>query len=239
MIIFPAVDIKNGKCVRLIQGRAQDETIYGDPVAMAQKWQAAGARYLHVVDLDGAFCGKGENIQTIRAMIGALYIPMQLGGGIRTVDDIAQRLEMGVDRVILGTVAVEDPELVAKAAAMYPGRIAVGIDAKHGKVAIRGWVEDSGMDAVDLAKGIQDAGVDTVIYTDISRDGMLGGPNYEATQAIVETGLRVIGSGGVGKGEHLRILSDIGCYGAIVGKALYDGRMDISEALAFQKDGDS
>jgi phosphoribosylformimino-5-aminoimidazole carboxamide ribotide isomerase len=238
MVIFPAVDIKNGKCVRLIQGRAQDETVYGDPVAMAKKWQDAGAKYLHVVDLDGAFCGKGENLRVIQDIVDALYIPMQLGGGIRSLDDIAQRLEMGVARVILGTVAVEDPELVAKAAAMYPGRIAVGIDAKNGRVAIRGWVEDSGMDAVELAGRIRDAGVDTVVYTDISRDGMLGGPNFETTRAMVETGLKVIGSGGVGDAGHIETLRDIGCYGVIVGKALYDGRITISKALSFQTDSD-
>ena len=187
MIIFPAVDLKGGRCVRLLQGSMERATEYGDPVAMALKWQKLGAKFLHLVDLDAAFSGLPENLEVVRKIVSSLYIPVELGGGIRTLEDVQQRLDMGVERVILGTAAVKDPNLVRKAVEQYPGRIAIGIDTKNGRVAIRGWVEESPYTAIAFAKLMLDCGVDLIIHTDISRDGMLCGPNIAEEKAIAET----------------------------------------------------
>ncbi|MGI6176161.1 MAG: 1-(5-phosphoribosyl)-5-[(5-phosphoribosylamino)methylideneamino]imidazole-4-carboxamide isomerase [Christensenellales bacterium] len=232
MIIFPAIDIKNKKCVRLLQGRAQDETVYGDPVQMAQKWQALGARYLHVVDLDGAFEGVSRNLPVVRAIVEKIDIPVQLGGGIRSMEDVEERMQAGVRRVILGTAAIENEALLKEAAQRYPGRIAVGIDAKNGVVATRGWLEDSGIEAYELALRVKEWGIDTVIYTDIEKDGMLTGPNFEATRKMMDTGLQVVASGGVSSLEDISRLKKMGVYGVITGKALYDGKIDLARALA-------
>lgn len=235
MQIYPAIDIKDGRAVRLRQGLAADVTDYGTPAEAAMDWKTQGATYLHVVDLDGAFEGKGRNLPLVAEIVRETGLPVELGGGIRTMEDIEARLTLGVARVILGTVALTDPELVRRACARYPGRIACGIDAKDGRVAVRGWVEASDVDPVDLALRMKDAGVLDVIYTDIRRDGMQTGPNVESTAELVRrTGLRVIGSGGVGKIQDLYDLRDAGCAGAIVGKALYNGNFTLAQALRLE-----
>ena len=235
MQIYPAIDIKDGRAVRLRQGLAADVTDYGTPAEAAMDWKTQGATYLHVVDLDGAFEGKGRNLPLVAEIVRETGLPVELGGGIRTMEDIEARLTLGVARVILGTVALTDPDLVRRACARYPGRIACGIDAKDGRVAVRGWVEASDVEPVDLALRMKDAGVLDVIYTDIRRDGMQTGPNVEATAELVRrTGLRVIGSGGVGKIQDLYDLRDAGCAGAIVGKALYNGNFTLAQALRLE-----
>ena len=235
MQIYPAIDIKDGRAVRLRQGLAADVTDYGTPAEAAMDWKTQGATYLHVVDLDGAFEGKGRNLPLVAEIVRETGLPVEVGGGIRTLEDIEARLTLGVARVILGTVALTDPDLVRRACARYPGRIACGIDAKDGRVAVRGWVEASDVDPVDLALRMKDAGVLDVIYTDIRRDGMQTGPNVEATAELVRrTGLRVIGSGGVGKIQDLYDLRDAGCAGAIVGKALYNGNFTLAQALRLE-----
>lgn len=235
MQIYPAIDIKDGRAVRLRQGLAADVTDYGTPAEAAMDWKTQGATYLHVVDLDGAFEGKGRNLPLVAEIVRETGLPVELGGGIRTMEDIEARLTLGVARVILGTVALTDPDLVRRTCARYPGRIACGIDAKDGRVAVRGWVEASDVDPVDLALRMKDAGVLDVIYTDIRRDGMQTGPNVEATAELVRrTGLRVIGSGGVGKIQDLYDLRDAGCAGAIVGKALYNGNFTLAQALRLE-----
>ena len=235
MQIYPAIDIKDGRAVRLRQGLAADVTDYGAPAEAAMGWKTQCATYFHVVDLDGAFEGKGRNLPLVAEIVRETGLPVELGGGIRTMEDIEARLTLGVARVILGTVALTDPDLVRRACARYPGRIACGIDAKDGRVAVRGWVEASDVDPVDLALRMKDAGVLDVIYTDIRRDGMQTGPNVEATAELVRrTGLRVIGSGGVGKIQDLYDLRDAGCAGAIVGKALYNGNFTLAQALRLE-----
>ena len=235
MQIYPAIHIKDGRAVRLRQGLAADVTDYGTPAEAAMDWKTQGATYLHVVDLDGAFEGKGRNLPLVAEIVRETGLPVELGGGIRTMEDIEARLTLGVARVILGTVALTDPDLVRRACARYPGRIVCGIDAKDGRVAVRGWVEASDVDPVDLALRMKDAGVLDVIYTDIRRDGMQTGPNVEATAELVRrTGLRVIGSGGVGKIQDLYDLRDAGCAGAIVGKALYNGNFTLAQALRLE-----
>ena len=235
MQIYPAIDIKDGRAVRLRQGLAADVTDYGTPAEAAMDWKTQGATYLHVVDLDGAFEGKGRNLPLVAEIVRETGLLVELGGGIRTMEDIEARLSLGVARVILGTVALTDPDLVRRACARYPGRIACGIDAKDGRVAVRGWVEASDVDPVDLALRMKDAGVLDVIYTDIRRDGMQTGSNVEATAELVRrTGLHVIGSGGVGKIQDLYDLRDAGCAGAIVGKALYNGNFTLAQALRLE-----
>jgi len=233
MIIYPAIDIRNGKCVRLTQGRYDDMTVFSDePVNTAIKFQEAGALWLHVVDLDGAR-GDANNRGLIIEIASKLNIPVQTGGGIRTLDDIKELLESGIARVILGTAAVKNPELVAKAVSLYNDRIAAGIDAKDGYVAIEGWEKVSRIKALDLAKTMEEAGVKTIIYTDIATDGMLSGPNINAMAEMVEkVNMEVIASGGVSKVEDLLALKETGVHGAIVGKALYTGSVDLKEALA-------
>jgi 1-(5-phosphoribosyl)-5-[(5-phosphoribosylamino)methylideneamino] imidazole-4-carboxamide isomerase (EC 5.3.1.16) len=233
MIIYPAVDIKDGKCVRLRQGSYSDITVFGDdPLEMALRWQKAGARFLHVVDLDGAR-GQGRNNRDVIAkIIKTLDIPVQTGGGIRTMADIDGVLAMGAERVILGTSAVKNPELVRQAVAKYGGRIAVGIDAKNGMVAIEGWEKTSGYSAVGFAKQMEALGVETVIYTDIARDGMLSGPNFKAMEEMQRSvSMSVIASGGISSTGDLLRLKQAGVAGAIVGKALYTGDIVLEEAL--------
>lgn len=231
MIIFPAIDIRSGRCVRLLQGRQEAQTDYGIPAEMARRWADQGAQWLHVVDLDGSFTGTGHNQEAIRAICAA-GVPVQLGGGIRTLEDIKQRLSLGVTRIILGTITLENPDLVQEACRAFPGRVVCGIDAKDGRVAVRGWVEESDTDVFTLAARMREMGVTQVIYTDIARDGMLQGPNLPMTARLVaESGLDVIASGGIGSLEDLRAVRDIGCYGAITGKALYEGRFTLIEAI--------
>lgn len=241
MTIIPAIDLKEGRCVRLLQGRKEDETVYSDdPAAVARQWQEAGAEYLHLVDLDGAFEGASRNLVAITRILEAVSIPAELGGGVRSLDDVSRLLSLGLDRVILGTVAVRAPEVVRAAVERFgPDRVVVGIDAREGRVAVKGWAETTEVRAVDLALRVKGFGVRRVIYTDISTDGMLAGPNIEATRVLaVETGLKVIASGGVSSVEDLRrvaALEPFGVEGVIVGKALYEGRVDLREAIEMLK----
>ena len=239
MILYPAIDLKDGACVRLRRGEMAEATIYSEnPGAQARAWQEAGCAWLHVVDLNGAFAGRPVNRAAVDAILAAARVPVQLGGGIRDMDGIAQWLEAGVRRVILGSAAVKNPALVRDACRAFPGRVAVGIDARDGIVATEGWAESSGVAALDLALRFEDCGVAAIIYTDIGRDGMLGGLNLDATldlAARLQT--PVIASGGVGSIGDLRALADRArgaegtIEGVIVGRALYDGRVDLAAAL--------
>jgi phosphoribosylformimino-5-aminoimidazole carboxamide ribotide isomerase len=236
MRIYPAIDILGGLAVRLKQGRKQDATIYGDPVEMATKWIAKGAEWLHIVDLDGAFEGQPRNLKVLRDIVSAVpQAKVQLGGGIRNMLTVGTLLSIGIERVILGTAAVQDHDFVKTALAEHPHNVAIGIDARDGKVQISGWVEDSQIGAIQLAQRLQDLGAQLVIYTDISKDGVLEGPNIAATREMLEnTELFVIASGGVSSVSDLRRLAEIQhprLDGAIIGKALYEGRIQIEEAL--------
>lgn len=236
MLILPAIDLKGGKCVRLLRGDFGAETVYGDdPVAMGRRWAAAGARYLHVVDLDGAVQGELVNHAAIRGLCAALDMPIEVGGGVRTVERAEELLALGVDRVIFGTAALRQPEVVAEACRRFPGRIAVGIDARDGKVAIAGWLETSSTTAVDLARDAQDWGASRIIYTDISRDGTQEGVNVEATAALAASlNIPVTASGGVGTLDHilaLRAHEAAGIDSVIVGRAIYTGAVDLADAI--------
>lgn len=237
MILFPAIDLKDGQCVRLRQGLMSEATVFGsDPAAQARSFEDLGFEYLHVVDLNGAFAGRPVNADAVRSILHSLSIPVQLGGGIRSMAQIASWLDEGVSRVILGTVAVRDPQLVRESAAAFPGRIVVGIDARNGLVAIEGWAEASELSATELARRFEDAGVAAIIYTDISRDGLLTGLNLEATAALArEVSIPVIASGGLAGIEDIERLARpeyAMLAGAIAGRALYDGRLDPAQALA-------
>lgn len=237
MRLFPAIDLKDGQCVRLRQGLMSEATVFrDDPAAQARDFERLGFDYLHVVDLNGAFEGEPVNAAAVRAILQTLSIPVQLGGGIRTMAQVGAWLRDGVARVILGTVAVRDPELVRTAAREYPGRVAVGIDAREGLVAIEGWAETSTLTAIELAKRFEDAGVAAIIYTDISRDGLLTGLNLDATAALArEVSIPVIASGGLAGIDDIKRLIQpeyAMLEGAIAGRALYDGRLDAREALA-------
>jgi phosphoribosylformimino-5-aminoimidazole carboxamide ribotide isomerase len=238
MLLFPAIDLKEGKAVRLLQGRMEDSTVYGEnPVDVAKDFESKGAEYLHVVDLNGAFSGKPVNDETIRKIVGSVSMKVQVGGGIRTMERITELLDLGVERVILGTVAVKNPDLVAEAARLYGERIVVGIDALGGWVAVQGWAEATEMLAIDLALAMRDVGIKHVVFTDIARDGMLQGPNIESTVHLArETGLGVIASGGISTLADLRnlqieALKGVSIEGAITGKALYSGAFTLQEAL--------
>lgn len=233
MIIYPAVDVRDGKCVRLTQGEFNKETVYADnPVEMALRWAELGAEYLHVVDLDGARTGKGQNLDVISEMAAKIGIPVQLGGGIRTIEMIESVLGKGIKRVILGTSAVKDPELVKCAIKNFEDNVVIGIDAKDGMVAIEGWEKTSEFKAVDFAKKMESLGAKTIIYTDIARDGMLNGPNLKAMEEMVKAvNIDVIASGGVGKIEDIKNLKQVGVSGAIVGRALYTGDVDLRQAI--------
>jgi phosphoribosylformimino-5-aminoimidazole carboxamide ribotide isomerase len=236
LTLYPAIDLKDGACVRLRRGDMADATVYSDdPGAQALAWQNAGFHWVHVVDLNGAFAGRPVNQDAVAAILKAVRIPVQLGGGIRDLAGVEHWLEAGVARVILGSAAVRDPDLVRAACRRFPGRIAVGIDARRGMVATDGWAETSTLTALDLALRFEQAGAAAIIYTDISRDGMLGGVNIEATMDLAsQVTTAVIASGGVGGAQDLRALRDQGdgvLEGVIVGRALYDGRVDPAEAL--------
>ena len=237
MLLYPAIDMMNGQAVRLRQGKRDDVTVYGDPVEVALRWKALGAQWLHLVDLDAAFDGASTSLPLIARVVEAFDGKVELGGGIRTLEDAARRIDAGVSRVIIGTAAAENPAMVEAACARWPGKIAVGIDAKNGIVATRGWVESAGMTATELALRMKAFGVRDIIYTDVSRDGMMQGPNVPATAALVQaTGMDIIGSGGVSRLEDLTALRDAGCAGAILGKALYEGAFTLPEAIALMKE---
>jgi phosphoribosylformimino-5-aminoimidazole carboxamide ribotide isomerase len=237
MILYPAIDLKGGAVVRLRQGDMDAATVYGaDPAAQASAFAAAGFAWLHVVDLDGAFAGKSVNAAAVRAVLGATEVPVQLGGGVRDLAAVEAWLAAGIARVILGTAAVRDPDFVRAAAAAFPGQIAVGIDARDGRVAVEGWAETSALTALDLARRFEDAGVAALIYTDIARDGLLAGLNLAATRALAEAvAIPVIASGGLaGLADIEALLAPANrvIAGAIAGRALYDGRLDAAAALA-------
>ena len=240
MIIIPAVDIKAGRCVRLLQGRKDAETVYSDdPVQMAKKWESQGAELIHVIDLDGAFEQHPQNTDTIKKAVGQLNIPVQVGGGIRNQTTIRQYIEIGVDRVIIGTEAINNPKLVEKACKAFPGQIVVAIDARRGMVAIEGWTQTTPIKAVDLAKRFENCGVAAINFTDIERDGMQSGPNIEETRRIAEAvSIPVIASGGVSKIDDIKNLlplNPLGITGIIIGKALYSGKLDLKDAIALTK----
>ncbi|HOM02368.1 MAG TPA: 1-(5-phosphoribosyl)-5-[(5-phosphoribosylamino)methylideneamino]imidazole-4-carboxamide isomerase [Acetivibrio sp.] len=237
MIIYPAVDIKDGRCVRLVQGEFDKVTVYSDdPVEMGLKWEKMGAEYLHVIDLDGARTGNVHNTPIISEMAVKLGIPVQLGGGIRTIEMIETILCKGIHRVILGTSAVQNPELVKQALKTFEGSVVIGIDAKDGMVAIEGWAKTSEFTAIGFAKKMEELGAKTIIYTDISRDGMLAGPNLKAMEEMVKAvNIEVIASGGVSNINDIKNLKEVGVSGVIVGKALYTGDLDLKEAIEVAK----
>jgi phosphoribosylformimino-5-aminoimidazole carboxamide ribotide isomerase len=237
LILFPAIDLKDGVCVRLEQGDMTRATVFNrDAAAQALEFEAEGFEYLHLVDLDGAFAGRPVNARAIERIIESVPLPVQLGGGVRDTQTIAAWLEKGVDRVIVGTAAVRDPALVRQAARDWPGRIAVGLDARDGKVAVEGWAATSELSALDIARRFEDAGVAAIVYTDVARDGMLKGLNLDATIALADAvSIPVIASGGLASIDDIRALLAPRAQklaGAIAGRALYDGRLDAAEALA-------
>ena len=237
MEIIPAVDLKGGRCVRLRQGRMDDETVFSDdPVAMALHWQGLGAGRLHVVDLDGAVQGRPANAAVIREICAALEIPVQLGGGVRDLAGLEAALELGVQRVILGTLAVRSPEIALEAVERFPGRVVIGIDAKDGKVALHGWTQTSALDYLELARRYDLPGVAAIVFTDIARDGMHTGPNLDSTRRLCQAVSRpVIAAGGVHDLDDLRRLKELeplGLAGAITGRAIYEGTLDLARALA-------
>jgi phosphoribosylformimino-5-aminoimidazole carboxamide ribotide isomerase len=240
MIVIPAIDLKEGKCVRLEQGLMDRDTVFNDnPGEQAGIWEEQGARLLHIVDLDGAFAGEPKNRSAIEAIVRSVKIPTQLGGGIRDLATIEAYLDLGIDRVIIGTAAQRNPELVIDACSRFPGRIVVGIDAKNGMVAVQGWAEVTGISAVELARKFEGFGVSAIIYTDISRDGMMQGPNIEATRALAEAiSIPVIASGGVSRLvdiENLMAVESSGVTGVITGKAIYSGALNLAEAIALTR----
>lgn len=238
MRIYPAIDIKDGQCVRLLQGRFSDVTVYGnDPVSVAKKWEAEGGEYLHVVDLDGALKGCGINSRIISEICSALSIPVQTGGGIRTMEDVESRLSCGIQRVIIGTSAVRDAEFIKRAADKYADRIVIGTDAKDSMVAIEGWEELSSFTAVEFAKKMEALGIKTFVYTDISTDGTLKGPNAAAMKEMSSAvNADIIASGGIGTIEHIKELSGTGVEGIIIGRALYEGTVRLKDAITIAKD---
>ena len=237
MIVIPAIDLRNGRCVRLLQGRKSDVTVYNeDPVAVAKEFAAAGAELIHVVDLDGAFSEDGSpNRAVVKRIVETVDVPVEFGGGIRTFDDVQQLCDAGVARVVLGTLAVESPELLEEFVARFSSKICVGIDARDGRVMTRGWEAATPVMAVDLARAVADAGIERIIYTDIARDGMLNGPNVEQTLAVVRVAdVRVTASGGVSSFNDIKRLRETGeprLDSVIVGKALYEGKFKLEEAI--------
>ena len=239
MILYPAIDLKDGQAVRLVHGDMDRSTVFNDdPAAQARAFVDAGCEWLHLVDLNGAFAGEPVNAAPVEAILAATNVPAQLGGGIREMATIERWLSRGLARVILGTVAVENPALVREAARAFPGQVAVGIDARGGRVATKGWAEETDVNATDLARSFEDAGVAAIIYTDITRDGAMGGPNVAATETLARAvSIPVIASGGVSSLDDLRALKATGVIsGAISGRALYDGAIDLAEALAVLAD---
>ncbi len=237
MIVIPAVDIKGGRCVRLLQGRKDAETVFSDdPAAMAARWEAAGARLIHVIDLDGAFEKAPRNVEAIRDILAGVGADIQVGGGIRSEETIEMYLDMGVARVIIGTEAIGNPQMVERACARFPGRIVVGIDARDGLVAVEGWTRTTRVEAVELGKRFEDCGVAAINFTDIARDGMQTGPNITATRRMAEAlSIPIVASGGVSTLEDIRRLlplEPLGVTGVITGRAIYSGTLDLAAAIA-------
>jgi len=242
MIVIPAIDLKNGKCVRLVQGNMDQETVYSDnPLQMARRWEKLGTELLHLVDLDGAVEGTPKNLDLIQEMVKGLFMPVEVGGGIRSLETIDSYIRAGAMRVVIGTRAAEDPDFLTEACRRFPGKILAGIDARNGYVAVHGWTKVTERPATDLAREIQGQGVSAVIFTDIHRDGMQTGPNIESTRALAESiSIPVIASGGISSLEDVRALMRIepcGVIGAITGRALYTGALDLREAMALTKRG--
>lgn len=245
MLVIPAIDLRNGKCVRLVEGKIENETVYSDePAEMAKKWEGLGAQFLHLVDLDGAFAGEPRNSEAVKSILREISIPAELGGGIRDMATISFYLEMGLNRVILGTAAIANPGLIAEACREFGGeRIVLGVDAKDGMVAIHGWDATVTKTAVELALEMKQLGIRRIICTDIKRDGTLKGPNLESTREMaVETGLKVIASGGIAGLDDIRAVKELEPFGVdsvITGKALYDGRLNLADALLVCKEQES
>jgi phosphoribosylformimino-5-aminoimidazole carboxamide ribotide isomerase len=234
MLVIPAIDLKGGQCVRLLQGKRDEVTTYSnDPVSTAKRWESCGAKLLHVVDLDGAFTGSQKNFNAIVKIRESVKIMMEVGGGIRNIGSVINLFSAGIDRVVIGTAAIEDPEFLTSSCRKYPGRILIGIDAKDGMVAIKGWEEVTSINARELAKRLELIGIAGIIYTDISRDGMLSGPNLEAVREMVESvKIPVIASGGVSGIEDIKNLIKIkNLWGVITGKAIYAGTLNLQEAI--------
>jgi phosphoribosylformimino-5-aminoimidazole carboxamide ribotide isomerase len=237
MIIYPAIDLKNGQCVRLVQGRKEDQTVYSSsPGKVAASFQEQGARWLHIVDLDGAFDGRPGNLEAIRDIAAAITIPFQVGGGLRSKEDVERILAIGAGRVIIGTRAVSSPDFIAELIKNFGAeRVVLGLDARDGMVAVEGWVEKSNLKALDFALTMKEAGIKTAVYTDVSRDGLLQGPNLQAIETMARySGLSIIASGGVSTLDNikaLKALEPIGVSGAIIGKALYEGKINLTEAI--------
>ena len=241
MILFPAIDLKNGQCVRLIHGDMDQATVFNtEPASQASIFEKQGFEYLHIVDLDGAFAGKPMNAKAVESILAAVKMPVQLGGGIRDLRTIESWIEHGVTRVIIGTAAVRDPELVREAARLFPGAVAIGVDARDGQVAVEGWATVTKLSAIDIGRRFEDAGVAAIIYTDIARDGVMTGINIEGTKALAESlSIPVIASGGLASIEDVRRLLRPDCRkiaGVISGRALYDGRLDPAQALTLIRD---
>ncbi|MCF6147958.1 MAG: 1-(5-phosphoribosyl)-5-[(5-phosphoribosylamino)methylideneamino]imidazole-4-carboxamide isomerase [Candidatus Kuenenia sp.] len=232
MIIFPAIDLKDGKCVRLTQGKKDEETVFSDnPVDMAKSWEGQGAQYLHVVDLDGAFEGLPKNLSTVEQIVNSIKIPIEFGGGLRTAESVKTVLDLGAERVIIGTKAIDSPSWVGELCSAFPGRIAVGIDAKNGKVAVEGWTFLSEQTAIDLARAVEKSSPSAIIFTDISKDGMLQGPNIESLRELLfAVKTPVIASGGISSLKDIENLCKLPIEGMIIGKALYTGHIKFSEA---------
>ncbi len=238
MIIFPAIDLKSGQCVRLFKGDMNQTTVFNDnPAAQALEFEKAGFKFLHIVDLDGAIAGAAANEESVKKILAAVKIPVQLGGGIRSLESIEKWLKLGVSRVILGTVAAKNPDLVIEACKKFPQKIVVGIDAKNGKVATEGWVETSEISVLELAKKFENCGVAAIIYTDISRDGTLSGADLTGTKHLAENlKIPVIASGGISNLDDIKKISELeksGVIGAIVGRAIYDKKIDVRELVNF------
>lgn len=237
MLILPAIDLKDGKCVRLYQGKFEESEIVGeDPVKVALSFKEKGAEYIHMVDLDGALDGKMKNMEAISKVVEAVKIPVELGGGIRDIETIDMLIELGVSRVILGTAALKSPDFVKKAVKKYREKVAVGIDAKNGKVAVNGWIRVSDVDYVDFARNMESMGANTIIFTDISKDGTLRGPNLEQLFKIQNSvSCNIIASGGIKNINDLEDINRMGLYGAITGKAVYSGNIDLKRAIELCK----
>ncbi|HZK44189.1 MAG TPA: 1-(5-phosphoribosyl)-5-[(5-phosphoribosylamino)methylideneamino]imidazole-4-carboxamide isomerase [Syntrophomonadaceae bacterium] len=236
MILFPAIDIKDGQCVRLVQGRAEDKTVYSnEPANMAKEFENAGAKWLHIVDLDGAFSGKPTNIKAIEAIANTINIPFQIGGGLRELADVERLLKSGASRVIIGTKAVNSSEFIKELLDKFgPDQIVLGLDAKNGMVATEGWVNTTEIPALEFGKQMHEIGVKYAVYTDVAKDGLLQGPNFAATEKMTSTGLKIIASGGVSSIDDLKAIKEmevLGVIGAIVGKAIYENKIDLVEAL--------